>query len=179
MTPPERVAPTVAAITAILLISACATTPQSAPDRDTQIINSMRVTGGSAADVAAFLALQKTWINSYLRGDMDTLMTLHNEHTVLMPRNTADLHGLDAIRQFFEGRINKYDIDFRDDPQELEINGDWAFLLGHFSLTGTPFDGGEVFSDQGRYFVLYRKTENGKWIIYRDIDNSLPPPATR
>ncbi len=166
------------ALITLMLCSACASITNDSGTRNTQIINGMRVTGGSATDVAAFLALQKTWVDSYLRGDMDTLMTLHDEHTVLMPRQNPDLHGLTAIRQFFEGRINKYHIDFRDNPKELEINGDWAFLLGHFSLTGTPVEGGEMFEDQGRYFVLYRKTDSGKWVIYRDIDNSIPPPST-
>lgn len=136
----------------------------------------MEITGGTEADRAAFREIQRTWIESYLAGDMETLMSLHDEQTILMPRRQPTLRSIAEIRGFFEGRLGKYDIDFNDNPQELVINGDWAFLMGEFSLTGTPKDGGETFRDAGRYFVLYRKNADGDWKIYRDIDNVMPAP---
>lgn len=137
-------------------------------------VNGMKISGGTPAEIAGMLALQKSWFDSYLSGDLDTLMTLHNDETVMMPRRTPSLHGVAAARAFFASRLGKYDIEFHDDPKELEINGNWAFLHGEFSLTGTPKAGGELFQDRGRYFVLYKKDADGNWKIYRDIDNSLP-----
>ena len=136
----------------------------------------MEIVGGTPEDHAAFKQLQQVWIESYLSGDLDTLMTLHDEDTILMPRRQPTLDSLEAIRGFFESRVGKYDIEFNDDPKELRINGDWAFLWGQFTLVGRPKDGGEPFHDAGRYFVLYKKNANGEWRIFRDIDNVMPAP---
>ena len=136
----------------------------------------MEISGGTEADRAAFREIQRTWISAYLAGDMETLMTMHDEQTILMPRRQPTLGSIAEIRGFFESRLGKYEIDFQDNPQELAINGDWAFLRGEFTLTGTPREGGEVFKDAGRYFVLYRKNAAGEWKIYRDIDNVMPAP---
>lgn len=134
----------------------------------------MRIAGGTAEDRAAFLEIQRVWTEAYLGGDLDRLTALHGEDAVLMPRREPTLAGLAAIREFFASRIGRYDIEFEDDPKELVINGDWAFIRGEFKFVARPRDGGEAYRDAGRYFVLYRKHDDGRWKIYRDMDNSLP-----
>jgi ketosteroid isomerase-like protein len=108
----------------------------------------MEIVGGTQEDRAAFEQIQKNWIASCLSGDLDPLMALHDEDTT----------------------------EFNDDPQELHINGDCAFLWGQFTLLGRPKAGGEEFRDAGRYFVLYKKNAAGEWRIFRDIDNVMPTP---
>lgn len=102
-------------------------------------------------------------------GNIDGFMAFYADDAVLMPPNSGDFKGTEAIRRFWSGLLaaGKTDVDLI--TEDVYASGDLAIERGHFELTAP-------FKDSGKYIVVWRK-RNGKWQIIDDIFNSsLAPP---
>lgn len=137
-------------------------------------IADVEVTGGSEHDRERMLAISSEWLDAYSNGDLDGIMALMHDDAVVMPHNQATSRGLAEIRDYFATRIGRPDVTFRDDLQEIRINGDWAYVLGAFELE-VPAAGADQtpYVHRGRYFVLYERVGED-WKMLRDIDNAAP-----
>ena len=132
------------------------------------------VSGGSVADRERMAEISKDWLDAYASGDLEALMAIMHDDAMVMPHNQPTSHGLDEVREFFAGRIGRPGVTFRDNLQEIRINGDWAYVLGTFSLEIASEDADQPpFVHNGRYLVLYEKVD-GDWKMLRDMDNAVP-----
>ena len=133
------------------------------------------ISGGSAEDQAALKTLSDEWVADYLSGDIDGLVAIVHKDAMIMSEKQPTVVGLDAIRAYFEARAGKPGVSFKDNIQEIRINGSWAFVRGDFLLEVAPWEEGKPgFKRHGRYFVLYEKSAAGEWKMLRDIDNDAP-----
>jgi ketosteroid isomerase-like protein len=108
-------------------------------------------------------------------GSIDQLMKFYGDSAVVLPPNAPAITGSSAIRQFWTGFLGTYNVDGRlisDDVQQS--CADMAAERGHFTLTLTPKNGGLPMTDNGKYVVVWRKT-NGTWRASMDIFNSDMP----
>jgi len=156
------------------------------PDRPTLLLAGLLIAGaagatefhgGTPADHERFREIQDTWISAYVAGDIDTMMRLFDEEVIVMAEGQPTVVGKAAAREYFAERAGRPGLDFADDLQEVRIEGDWAFVRGAFSLSVTPEGESEpAHRHHGRYFVLFRRNADGKWRVFRDMDNALPAP---
>ena len=134
------------------------------------------ISGGTKADRDALLAIAEAWVEAYTDGDIDMMMSLMHEDAMVMAENQATVHGLEAVRAYFEPKLGAPGVSFTDQLEEIRINGNWAYVRGSFLLEVAPRgEDGEPYRRKGRYFVLYEKNETGEWKMLRDIDNAAPP----
>lgn len=134
------------------------------------------VTGGTAADRARLLEISELWLDSYASGDLDRLMSIMHDDALVMPHNQPSSRGTDAVRAYFQSRVGREGVTFADDLQEIRINGDWAYVLGRFSLEADLGPDKPPYRHRGRYLVLYEKVGDD-WKMLRDMDNLDPAPA--
>ena len=152
---------------AVAAIAICATPMASA----------FEIVGGSEEDRQRMAEISREWLDAYARGDLDGIMALMHPESIVMPHNQPTSTGLEEVRAFFGSRIGRPGVRFVDDLQEIRINGNWALVLGSFSVEVTTEESGDpVVVHNGRYLVVYEKVE-GEWLMLRDMDNLDPVAA--
>ena len=139
-----------------------------------QAVLAADISGGSEDDRARMQEIAKAWVDNYLSGDLDGMMSFMHDDAMIMAANSPTVHGRDAVREYLSTRVGQPGVEFKDDLQEIRINGNWAYVRGAFHLAVTPEGAPEpVFRRHGRYLVIYEKTDEGEWMMLRDMDNSV------
>jgi ketosteroid isomerase-like protein len=59
---------------------------------------------------------------------------------------------------------------------KIEVSGDFAYAIGRHQLTIKTASGAEI-RDEGKYLVVYRRQQDGKWRAVADMFNSDLPAA--
>jgi ketosteroid isomerase-like protein len=129
--------------------------------------------------VAAVHAADDSWVKAYNSGDLDTVISLYDEHAVIYPPGASPVHGRAAIRAFF----------VKDNAEFLRgglifslgtkpaggVTANWGWSSGTYVAKDKS---GHVV-DTGWYFSVSRKVA-GKWLYVRDAWNSdVPSPQTQ
>jgi uncharacterized protein (TIGR02246 family) len=131
-------------------------------------------------DAAALRAHGETWARLYSAGDVDGMADLYEADAWLMTAGVPLLRGRDAILDYFRGRVAlPVDARWAFREEDLSIDGDTGTLVSQYWLTVTPKAGGAARSFAGRSLLVYKRGEDGRWRIWRDMDNAAPDvPAT-
>lgn len=127
---------------------------------------------GPADDVAAVEAFGDRWLAAYVAADADGMAQLYEPDAWLMTRGAPALRGREAIIEFLVGSPRP---DFEPkmvfEYEDVRIDGDYAFLIskwwGEFMLPGAT----APVRDAGRSFLVFRRGPEGRWRVWRDIDN--------
>jgi uncharacterized protein (TIGR02246 family) len=129
----------------------------------------------SAEDVAAIKATTEAFNQAVNSKDWEALAALYSEDAVLMPPNQPLVRGRKAILTWNE--------EFPPMPEfniialEIDGGGNFAYVLGTYSMTIALEGLSEPIQDTGKYIEIHRKQEDGSWLIAVDMFNSdLPPP---
>jgi ketosteroid isomerase-like protein len=94
---------------------------------------------------------------------------------VAMAPNLPAFHGRDAIRKFWVELFASGAIDLTLTSDNVTQSGNVAVEMGHYDLSITPA-GGQAIKDNGKYLVMWKKTD-GRWWAVEDIFNSdIPLP---
>lgn len=133
------------------------------------------ISGGTEQDRERLQEIARAWVDNYLSGDLEGMMSFMHEDAMIFAANQPTVSGREAVREYLSTRVGQPGVDFEDQLAEIRINGNWAFVRGDFHLAVTPPGAPEpVFRRHGRYLVIYEKNENGDWLMLRDMDNSVP-----
>lgn len=105
-------------------------------------------------------------------GDAELLAENYTEDGKLLPPNSDEVTGREAIMEFWQGAmdmgINKAELV----TIEARGYGNTAIEEGRYTLYGE----GDVEIDQGKYVVIWQKME-GQWKLQKDIWNTSNPTA--
>jgi ketosteroid isomerase-like protein len=135
----------------------------------------------SAADltteVAAIHAADDAWVKAVNAGDVDTMVSLYDEHAVLLPPGAPPASGQAAIRAFFAKMVPaivKDGLAFSLDSKPAGgASGNFGWSSGTYELKAKT---GHVV-ETGKYLSVSKK-KDGKWLYVRDQWNSDGPPAS-
>lgn len=95
---------------------------------------------------------------------------------VIMPPNTAALHGREAVRAYWTQLLGVGTVDLAlTSGNVMQSCGDMAVEAGRYDVNIAP-RGGQAIHDTGKYIVVWKKT-NGRWWAVEDIYNSDLPAA--
>lgn len=133
--------------------------------------------GGTPSDYAAIEAIEVEWQTAYGARDFEALADLYTEDGWVMARRRPAMRGRDEIRDFFESVAEGTKLAVTFDVEELEVIDAYAWNTARFALTYQPMSGGEPVHDFGRALILYKKGDDGKWRIHRDMDTPTPDAA--
>ena len=115
------------------------------------------------ADVAKVTA---EWQAAYNAGDGAAVAALYTKDAMLLPPNSAPVHGAEAIKAFWTEGVSQ-GATTELTSKEVYSMGDMAVEVGMYS--GTNADGSH--QDHGHFTVIYKKVD-GKWMMFRDMWNS-------
>jgi uncharacterized protein (TIGR02246 family) len=126
------------------------------------------------ADFAALESFSTEWRTAYQSGDFDAMADLYEPDAWLMTRDQPARKGRDAILEYFaNSRQSGATATIVFDREERTIDGDYAFQIARWWLE-SPRAVGEPVRDSGRSLVIFKRGDDGRWRLWRDIDNNTP-----
>lgn len=127
------------------------------------------------ADKAAINAIGDLWMQAYQAGDYDAIVDLYTPDAWIMARGRPKLEGRGAIRNSFGGLAAGREVSIDIVVEELEVIGDWGWLVSEFTVTyGSADSDTPQVSQLARSLLIYKRGEDGKWRIHRDMDSPAP-----
>ena len=127
---------------------------------------------GPPRDIEQIKAFGDLWAAHYAAGDTDALADLYEPDAWLMTRAQPALKNREAILEFLgSATAAGARVRMTFDNEDIRVEGDLAFLIAKWWLEVLPANGGAPVRDAGRSFLVFRRGGDGKWRIWRDIDN--------
>lgn len=106
-------------------------------------------------------------------GDLSAYASMYTEDALWMAPNVPDRCGIPDIVEGFAASIANQDIDPTFTAEEIEVMGDFGYVVGISVATVTPHDGSP--SKQVKFRALWlMKKEQEIWKIDRQIWNNKP-----
>jgi uncharacterized protein (TIGR02246 family) len=122
---------------------------------------------GDKEDIEAAVA---EWAKAANAGDAAGIAALYTDDAVLLPPGAPIAQGKDKIQGLWKSMLDMGVSNIQLNPTEIIVSGNDASEVGTFSYTAGDTKG------TGKYIVLWRKGDDGKWRLRRDIwnDDSTP-----
>jgi uncharacterized protein (TIGR02246 family) len=116
--------------------------------------------------------LVEKWMSATRAGDTDKVLSLMSDDAVFLVAGKPPF-GKEEFRenskQLAESEIQ---FDGKSEILELNVDGDWAFMISKLSVT-TNQPGKPTVQRSGNTLTIFKK-ENGKWLLARDANLLVP-----
>ena len=123
-------------------------------------------------------ATRSAYAAAWRAASVEQIAALYTEDAFVLYPNQPAVSGHAAIVDYFKGFFGEFPKnDFELISSEIVVTGPWAFDRGAYRWKGTPRKGPAV-ADNGKYLVVLKRGDDGKWRVARDMDNS-DRPATQ
>ena len=112
-------------------------------------------------------AMDAEFVQNANAGNADALVqAFYADDAQLLPPNAPKISGKVAIAEFWRGIIKAGASDVSLDTTEVSTSGDLAYGVGKykFKMAGAP--------QEGKYVVVYRKQQNGRYKAVVDMFSS-------
>ena len=130
------------------------------------------------ADRKAIAELHARDTKATLAYDIDTLSGILAEDIVGLPPGQPPTLGRAAAREQMEqgrGAAAQFEaIDYKQDWQDLRIDGDHAYEWGYFTSVVRPKAGGDVIRARYKVLRVLERQKNGSWLVSRTMWNEAP-----
>jgi len=130
------------------------------------------------ADVKVLKALLDERDALYSAGNTEGIVSLYYaEDAVRMPPEKPMLKGKAAILEEFKIRSEHYTYKPDNVVEDVQVNGDLAFMRGTLGGTVTPKAEVEPFQQKGKWMAVYKRQVDGSWKCIADIYNRDHPSS--
>jgi uncharacterized protein (TIGR02246 family) len=129
------------------------------------------------ADARAIREFEAVWAKAWAGKDLDGILEHYADDASVELANTAVLSGKPAIRAALRSELSDPHFALAFAPLQVEVSkgGDLAYARGEYSVTRTSPTTGRPGTSHGKYIVVYRKQDDGRWRAIHDINNSDAP----
>jgi uncharacterized protein (TIGR02246 family) len=124
----------------------------------------------TADDKQKIRDLIDAWTGASGAGDLKKILALMDEDAVFLRAGHPLMRGHEAFAAQFQHAIEQVRIEAVSDIQEIEVSGDQAFCWNQLSVTVTPLKGGPPVRRTGPVLTIFRKKEDGNWVLSRDAN---------
>jgi ketosteroid isomerase-like protein len=115
--------------------------------------------------LAIFTALNQNYIRLVAAGDVDGLMKYYASDAIQMLPGTPTIYGADKIRKSWEDYFADFEVlEATSFIDSVEVTGDRAFAIGHYTSTARSKVDGTIYHESGRF-------ADGTWIIVVEMVN--------
>jgi uncharacterized protein (TIGR02246 family) len=124
-------------------------------------------------DEQAIRAVVTTWIQATARGDLDEVLELMDEDVVFLGSGRPAMRKADFAANTRAAEAENR-IEGSADIQEVRVFGEWAYCWTQLTVDMKPVGGAAPVRRTGPVLSVFRKTQSGRWVIFRDA-NMLAP----
>lgn len=113
------------------------------------------------------------WMNAFNERDIETLFTLYDPESLYANAGAAMMQGIAEIKPWYEGMFASIGGLLLFKEEHAFQDGGLALLVGKYFFQPPA---GQPSSDNaaGRVALVYRKAEDGRWLLLFDMDNTPP-----
>jgi len=109
-----------------------------------------------------------------LTDDLPRVLALMDDDVVFLGAGRPPMRGKAAFAAASKAMQGKVRIEGTSDVQEVRVSGEWAYVWTQLTITMHPADGRAPVQRTGPGLSVWRKTAEGRWVIFRDA-NMLTP----
>ncbi|WP_158548408.1 nuclear transport factor 2 family protein [Parvularcula marina] len=129
-------------------------------------------------------ALEEELLENYVKAinsnDLDTIMAMLAEDVAFQAPHGPEVVGKEAVREWVGGYYDAFDTQWKKTSLSFDVSGDIAVERYAYESNDTLKETGDVFTDEGKGINVYKKGEDGKWLVVIDgwsTDVPLPEMA--
>lgn len=125
------------------------------------------------SDEQAIRDNQAAWLEATAQGDLPRILSLMAEDVVFLTPGRPPF-GRDEFAAAFAAGQGRMTFSGRGEFEEIIVAGDVAYARGRLSITVTPTAGGEVRHLAGYTLSIFRRENDGRWLLARDANLVIP-----
>ena len=127
------------------------------------------------ADVTAIAEYNRRLAEATSRADIAALEWLiDSEHVTLAP-DQGPVIGRDACIAIMSDVLKRFSVTEMQRPTRTEVDSTLAYQWGDFTTTLVAKSGGETVVRSGKYLRIYRRCDDGSWIMIVDSFSANRP----
>jgi ketosteroid isomerase-like protein len=124
------------------------------------------------ADVKAI----RTWVENYIEAinsaDIERILFYESDDICYYPANQPFFSGKENLRKWFISYFNYFSPTESFSFLDFKVYGDFAYVIGKYSLQGNIKQTGEEFRDNGKFTNFFKRQSDGSWICTQSLWNS-------
>lgn len=121
---------------------------------------------------AALEGRRRQWISAITEGDPDGFVAVVAEDAVWLPPGPVAVVGREEIRSWVAGPMAEFDYEYTVRVMSVRIAGDRAVERARFRTQATTRSGERAPTHEGTYTILWRRADDGAWVIERYVDHT-------
>lgn len=127
-----------------------------------------------AQDEQAIRKMVDTWLEASKRHDLATMLGLLDDDVLFLTPGKEPF----GKKEFAASNNEMKDVQMEPaiDIKEVKVIGDWAWMRSFLNLTFKRGEG-DTTKLSGPILTIWKKTADGKWVIYRDANFVMPESA--
>lgn len=110
------------------------------------------------------------WIDAYQGDDPERVVDLYTDDAVIAVQGRGTVNGHEEIAALLRQSFITYDRRVSVRYDAAEVDGSMAYVFGRSWITLAPRDGSKSAVLFGRFTVVLRHCDDGKWRIVIDMD---------
>lgn len=126
---------------------------------------------GDEKEIQKILTSIENFSHYYINADYENLANAYSTDAKILPPGADIIVGREAIKQRWVVPDNVKILHHRIEPNEIKINGEYAYDVGYYKGKTRRADQSEV-SWKGKYLIVWKKEQSG-WKIYLDAWNRI------
>lgn len=131
--------------------------------------------GTSPDDMVAVARLMVTLDRVISEEDLPELIDLVADDAVYMLPDAPAVVGVRAIGEYYREFFQRYDIEVRHEPLEIDDAGDFIIHRGNVTGTVTSAADGQSVTFSDKYLFVIKKQPDGSLLVWRAVFNSNAP----
>ena len=129
------------------------------------------------ADARTIRDGEAQWARDWAAKDINKVLNHYSDDASLELADVPIMKGKDAIRtsvkQAFSDR--SFALSFRPEQVDVSRSGDLSYTRGAYTVTLTDTATKRPVTERGKYIIVYRKEQDGRWMAIQDMNNRYKP----
>jgi ketosteroid isomerase-like protein len=118
----------------------------------------------------------RTWFENYTEAinsaDIERILSYESDDICYYPSNQPFFSGKENLRNWFISYFNYFSPKESFSFLDFKVYGDFAYVIGKYSLQGNIKQTGEEFRDNGKFTNFFKRRSDGNWICTQSLWNS-------
>ncbi|MBW3628041.1 MAG: SgcJ/EcaC family oxidoreductase [Gemmatimonadetes bacterium] len=119
-------------------------------------------------DERAIRGVIDAWHRASAAGDLAAVVEMMTDDVVFLVPGRPPF-GKEAFVQA-QSQLAAYLLESSSDVREVRVAGDWAYCWTNLSVTITPPHQGSAVRRAGHTLSIFRRGEDGRWLLARDAN---------
>jgi ketosteroid isomerase-like protein len=118
----------------------------------------------------------RTWFENYTEAinsvDIERILSYYSDDICYYPANQPFFSGKENLRKWFISYFNYFNPKESFSFLDFKVYGDFAYVIGKYSLQGNIKQTREEFRDNGKFTYFFKRQSDSNWICTQSLWNS-------